>query len=68
MTKPPDISDIDARSWEHRARHIELHVALDELVADWATHQPLGKVFSNSTIMELIEWSYQQTIKPEECE
>lgn len=50
----------------HRQRHIELHAALDELAADWALHQPLGgKVFSTATIMELIEWSHQQTIKPD---
>ena len=53
------------KSW-HLARHRELHDALDELVADWAIHQPRGKVYSNSTIMELIEWSYQQTIEPQE--
>jgi hypothetical protein len=51
---------------EHRQRHIELHQALDELIADWATHQPRGKVFSNSTITELMEWSHRQTENPEE--
>ena len=52
----------------HRKRHVELHQALDELVADWAMHQPLksGKLFSNTTIMELIEWSYKQTQEPED--
>ena len=50
---------------QHRARHQELHDALDELVADWAIHQPRGKMYSNSTIMELVEWSYQQTIEPQ---
>jgi hypothetical protein len=49
----------------HRQRHIELHAALDELLADWACHQPRGKVFSNSTITELMEWSHQQTIQPD---
>jgi hypothetical protein len=51
---------------EHRARHIELHRALDELCADWVTHQNFEKLFSNTTIMELMEWSHQQTIQPEE--
>jgi hypothetical protein len=49
---------------EHRARHLELHQALDELAADWVAHQPPGKVFSNSTIMELMEWSFEQTQAP----
>jgi hypothetical protein len=50
----------------HRQRHVELHQALDELCADWAMHQPQGKIFSNSTIMELMEWSYKQTQEPED--
>lgn len=49
----------------HRLRHVELHEALDELAADWVAHQPRGKLFSNSTIMELMEWSHRQTIKPD---
>ena len=53
---------------QHRGRHILLHRMLDELAADWATHQPRGKLFSNSTIMELIEWSHRQTIQPDEKE
>jgi hypothetical protein len=52
----------------HRARHIALHRYLDELCADWAAQQPCGKVFSNSTIMELMQWSHQQTIRPTEPE
>jgi hypothetical protein len=52
---------------KHRRRHVELHRALDELVADWVLHQPRGKL-CNSTIMELIEWSHRQTIKPAEIE
>jgi hypothetical protein len=53
----------------HRKRHVELHQALDELCADWAAHQPLGsvgKMFSNTTIMELMEWSYKQTQEPDD--
>jgi len=55
---------------EHRKRHKELHHALDELIADWAAHQRFPgpgeepKVYSNTTIAELMEWSYQQTVKP----
>jgi len=50
---------------EYLERHRELHRALDELAADWAAHQPLGKMFSNSTIMELMRWSHEQTQEPD---
>ena len=48
---------------EHRQRHIELHKYLDELLADFI--QFTGKLPSQTTIMELIKWSYKQTTKPE---
>ena len=53
---------------EHKEIHKKLHKCLDELVADWLDHQPLNsdKRFSNTFIMELIEWSHQQTINPVE--
>lgn len=46
-------------SEEHRERHKRLHLALDELTADFCsnTNRPPSK----ATIMDLIEWSYQQT-------
>ena len=47
---------------EHKQRHIELHRMLDELVADYFTHT--GKLFTSSSIMDLIQWSHQQTIQP----
>jgi hypothetical protein len=51
---------------EHRARHQELHQALDELLADWIGHQSIdyGKVLSDTTLMELMRWSHEQTINP----
>lgn len=51
---------------EHRDRHLELHRALDELLADWAAQQPRdgSRLFQNTTIAELMEWSYQQTKQP----
>jgi hypothetical protein len=50
---------------EHRQRHVELHAALDELMADWARHNAHGgKRFSNTTIKELMNWSYEQTKEP----
>lgn len=51
---------------EHIARHEVLHKNLDELVADYVTHT--GKRLSDSTIMDLIQWSYQQTQNPTESE
>jgi hypothetical protein len=57
---------------EHRQRHVMLHAALEELAADWAAYHARQqkeraepKLFSNSTIMELMEWSCQQTKRPE---
>ena len=47
---------------EHRQRHIELHQALDELVADWIQHK--RQLLSQTTIMELVDWSHAQTITP----
>lgn len=51
---------------EHKKIHLQLHRSFDELAADWLDNQPLksNKKFSNTTIMELMEWSYQQTLKP----
>ena len=48
---------------EHRARHVELHRALDELFADFVAHQP-GSRFLERPILELIKWSHTQTIEP----
>ena len=50
----------------HRLRHEKLHNHLDELLADWITHT--GKRPSESTVRELLEWSFQQTIQPTERE
>lgn len=53
---------------QHKQRHIELHKALDELAADWLDHQSSNslRMFSNTTIAELMEWSHEQTINPTE--
>jgi len=48
--------------FEHKERHVFLHKCLDELVADYIAKT--GKRLSNSTIMELVQWSHDQTIKP----
>lgn len=51
---------------EHKQRHIELHKKLDELAADFLIHTK--KRLGNSTILELIEWSHEQTLNPTEID
>ena len=48
---------------EHRNRHIELHRALDELMADFQRHT--GRMFSVTNILELATWSHAQAIEPD---
>ena len=47
----------------HAQRHKELHKAIDELAADFIAHNP-GKYLSSTSVMQLIQWSHAQTIKP----
>jgi len=47
---------------EHKKIHIYLHHNLDLLVADYMLHA--GLFLSKSSIMDLIYWSYEQTIDP----
>ena len=49
---------------EHKQIHIELHQAFDQLIADFISHT--NKFPSTTTLHELIEWSYEQTINPTE--
>lgn len=51
---------------QHQQRHIELHKSLDELVADFITQT--GKLPSKTPLIELMEWSYQQTQSPTNTE
>jgi len=46
---------------EHKLRHQKLHESLDELFADFIRH---GHGKTTSTILELINWSYEQTQEP----
>ena len=49
---------------EHRQRHIELHKALDELVACFCAQT---KFYPSKTVVyDLLHWSYRQTIAPTE--
>jgi hypothetical protein len=52
---------------EHRARHVVLHQALDELLADYlrvVCSYPNYHGPSDITVFELAKWSQQQTIEP----
>ncbi|MBV9448530.1 MAG: hypothetical protein JO345_21810 [Streptosporangiaceae bacterium] len=49
---------------EHIERHKQLHAAFDELMADFLFLNR-GKLPSKTTLAELAEWSYSQTIEPE---
>lgn len=51
---------------EHKARHVELHKSLDELVADFIQQTPIGEDALRKNIVDLLLWSYQQTVKPTE--
>ena len=51
-------------SEEHKKRHEELHKSFDELLADFI--EQTGKVPSKTTLMEFLEWSYEQTQHPTE--
>lgn len=48
---------------EHRERHRALHKALDELLADYLAHHD-DALITNTSLQELIEWSYEQTQVP----
>jgi hypothetical protein len=61
------MSKIELAPEQHRQRHIELHRAFDELAADFLTHNK-GRLMSETSIMELAQWSHQQTLNPAEVE
>lgn len=48
----------------HKERHVTLHKALDELLADWmaCTRQTV----TDKTVGDLMKWSYEQTQNPTE--
>lgn len=51
---------------EHKTRHKELRKYLDELVADFAYHTKNS--LTKATVMDLMEWSDLQALKPNEFE
>lgn len=52
---------------QHIERHELLHKMFDELVADYLVWNP-GKVPSNTTMLEIMAWSFRQTKEPSEPE
>lgn len=48
---------------EHIARHKLLHEMFDELGADYLQHHD-GALPSNTSMVDLMMWSYQQTLDP----
>lgn len=47
---------------EHIEIHEKLHKSLDELVADFTLHSE--QLPSETTVLDLMDWSYQQTQNP----
>jgi hypothetical protein len=52
---------------EHKARHEFLHGCLDELLADFLRHNG-GMMPSTTSLMEFMQWSFEQTKNPREVE
>lgn len=52
---------LEALAEKHRQRHVKLHREFDELLADWILHT--GLLPSRSSILQLQQWSHQQTIR-----
>ncbi len=50
---------------EHCERHRQLHAALDELSADFLSHNKT-KNLSDTSILELVMWSAAQQYQPTE--
>ena len=46
----------------HRARHVELQAALDELAADWIAHT--SGLPSKCSVLELMQWACGQAVCP----
>lgn len=47
----------------HKQVHKELHHSLDLLMADYAVNT--GKLFEESSILDLLTWSFRQTYHPD---
>ncbi len=51
---------------KHKQRHVELHQAFDELLADYI--RATQDLPSKTPILHLLEWSYKQTQEPDHQE
>lgn len=49
----------------HKEKHQLLYKLFNELIDDYAVHHPRADV-GKLTILELLEWSYAETINPTE--
>lgn len=51
----------------HRQRHVELHRALDELLADYMKWAPFNEHnFLEMPVRRLLQWAHHQTLEPTE--
>ena len=50
----------------HKARHVELHKALDELFSDFINHHPEQTAFTSMPLIDLLRWSNEQQHNPTE--
>jgi hypothetical protein len=49
---------------EHKEKHIQLHRAFDELLADFINHNPHIESITKMPIITLMEWSARQIENP----
>lgn len=66
MDEPTPAPETLERAWPevHKERHLVLHRHLDELAADYIGHT--GRTLSDTTVMELFQWSHGQCQNPTE--
>lgn len=51
---------------KHHKRHLLLHQYLDEIISDFIYHTE--SLPSEASLLDLMQWSHKQTIKPTERE
>lgn len=63
-TKPTEEKKNRLPGETHRERHIKLHQAFDELFADYIDNHPDEIEFTKMKLNKLLDWSHDQTKKP----
>ena len=53
---------------EHAERHTKLHHSLDELLADYLTHGPGNPMPTETSVIQLLNWSAAQAKNPDHKE